>query len=268
MPGFSLNRTNKETKTMKVELKKHDDNTDTESSRYYLSIIPDPGENLQNRITIQGVAIDASDRMIPISIGTIFRLDGTVYMIEQCQTLPACVGFVRNRMDMPVALISSAGADPRIDRTLTLLENLERNALSYCEAGNLLVLRIRKVEETLERQLPPCFTFTHGPIKWHSEFATSNRGSFGPTLAYIDDHRSRPIPDKWEDAGKSEYLHGDYNVCIDYATRDEILEVASALPEFLEALNESLRAKASEATEAKAMIEAAHVTDKEKKQDD
>ena len=121
--------------------------------------------------------------------------------------------------------------------------NLAEKAASYKRGGNHLLKAIQEVEEVLTSLFGEYsqFRFIHDCTVYMVNLATSNIGTYGEALCYVQDHgeghqRFKPMPPQWSAAGEGFYLHNDFHCWIDQATRAEIVKVAENLPAFLKAL--------------------------------
>ena len=120
---------------------------------------------------------------------------------------------------------------------------LAQKAADYRTGGDHVLKAIAQVEKILADVFGEYdqFRYTHSRISFVANLATSNVGEYGPALCYVerrDDNASsrKPMPPTWADAGAGFYLHQDFRVRINNATRSEINHVATGLLGFLEAL--------------------------------
>lgn len=138
------------------------------------------------------------------------------------------------------------------------LTTLANKAASYRRGGNHLLKAIDQIEDILVKCFGDYqqFRFTHEHIAFVVNLECSNVGEYGPALCYVSNRdRLKPMPETWREAGGSYYLHSDFSVTINDATRSEIWKVAKALPAFLEALATFLGDKAAENEEKAASLE-------------
>ncbi len=128
--------------------------------------------------------------------------------------------------------------------------SLAKKAASYKRGGNHLLKAIEEIEEVLTSLFGEYtqFRFIHKCVGYVANLANSNVGAYGPALCYAEQHgegraRFKPMPSQWSDAGSGFYLHNDFHVWIDTATRSEIVRVATNLPDFLRSLADFLEEK-------------------------
>ena len=128
--------------------------------------------------------------------------------------------------------------------------DLAEKAASYKRGGNHLLKAIQEVEEILTSLFGEYtqFRFIHECVAYVANVASSNVGDYGEALCYLQDHgqghqRQKPMPSQWSNAGGGFYLHNDFHVWIDTATRTEVVKVAKNLPAFLKSLADFLEEK-------------------------
>jgi len=117
--------------------------------------------------------------------------------------------------------------------------NLAIKANNYKRGGNHLLKALAGVQKVLEDLFGDYaqFQFTHKHVTYLENLATSNVGEYGPALCFgHSDMLPKPLPDVWSSAGDGFYLHRDFKIWINTATRSEIIKVAADLPDFLKAL--------------------------------
>jgi len=132
------------------------------------------------------------------------------------------------------------------DKVLDLAEK----AASYKRGGNHLLKAITEIEEVLTSLFGDYsqFRFIHECVAYLENVASSNVGDYGEALCYVEDHGEghrvfKPMPSQWKFAGGGLYLHGDFHVWINKATRAEVVRVAEGLPAFLKSLADFLEKK-------------------------
>lgn len=129
------------------------------------------------------------------------------------------------------------------------LLNLAEKAANYKRGGNHLLHAVKAVEEILESFFEDYvqFRFIHENVAYLNNVASSNVGEYGPALCYTQDctghQRFKPMPPQWSSSGGGFYLHNDFHVWIDTATRAEVVKVAENLPAFLNSLADFLEEK-------------------------
>ncbi len=142
--------------------------------------------------------------------------------------------------------------------------NLAEKAAGYKRGGNHLLKAINEIEQYLVNLFDNYsqFRFIDEPVAFLNNLVNSNIGQYGPALVYVDAHnnkmsrdRFKPMPPTWGDAGRGFYLHNDFHIWIDYATRSDIIDVATALVAFLKGLADFLEAKGAENEISAAAIE-------------
>lgn len=137
------------------------------------------------------------------------------------------------------------------------LLNLAEKAAGYKRGGKHLLKAIQEIQEILTNLFDGYsqFRFVDEPIAFLNNLATSNIGEYGPALVYVDAlenkllrnrERFKPMPPSWEESGNGFYLHNDFKVWIDCATRSDIVYFTEKLPSFLNSLANFLEEKGNE----------------------
>ena len=132
------------------------------------------------------------------------------------------------------------------------LLNLAEKAANYKRGGNHLLKALRQVEHILENLLGDYSQFrfiSTKSVAYLGNLATSNIGVYGSALCFVESRqqdRYKPLPASWTEAGSGFYLHNDFHVWIDTATRSEIAKIAANLPDFLQSLAEFLEEKGTQ----------------------
>ncbi len=127
--------------------------------------------------------------------------------------------------------------------------DLAEKAASYKRGGNHLLKAISQVEEILKTLFEGYtqFRFIHECVAYVENVASSNIGDYGEALCYVDDREGyqlfKPMPSQWSAAGGGFYLHNDFHVWINKATRVEVVKVAENLSAFLKSLADFLEKK-------------------------
>ena len=146
--------------------------------------------------------------------------------------------------------------------------NLAEKAANYRRGGNHVLKAISKVENVLIDLFADYdqFRFVDTHVGFLNNLATSNIGVYGPALVYVETHHNKtrksykPLPPSWESAGSGFYLHNDFKIWIDYATRSDIVQVATDLVAFLKSLASFLEEKGTvndtSATEIEKIVDA------------
>lgn len=127
--------------------------------------------------------------------------------------------------------------------------DLADKAASYKRGGNHLLKAIQEVEEVLINLFGEYtqFRFIYMSLAYVGNVTSSNVGDYGAALCYALErggHREfKPMPSTWASAGDGFYLHNDFHVWINKATRAEVVKVAENLPAFLNSLADFLEGK-------------------------
>lgn len=146
-----------------------------------------------------------------------------------------------------MAVLNDTGRDAQQRRKAMTdqILNLAEKAANYKRGGNHLLKAIGKVQDALIDLFADYsqFRFVDEPVAFLNNLASSNIGAYGPALVYVQPYhneinreRYKPMPPNWQDAGSGFYLHNDFHVWIDYATRSDIIKAATGLVAFLKSL--------------------------------
>ena len=96
---------------------------------------------------------------------------------------------------------------------------------------------LEKLNELQDNVLPKIINrqVTCGNVRYTPNFMSSNIGSWGSALVYVENNEfyGKPLPDTISKIGRSTYMHGDLHKGFTFADRKEILAIAKGLPQLL-----------------------------------
>lgn len=121
------------------------------------------------------------------------------------------------------------------------IELLAEKAAKYNRGGEHMLSKLRDIEQQLQELVPANFRFQHGQVGYSTHYKSSNIGSWDDVLCFVPTHAEHtsewhPIPDKWNDAGDSGYMHNDFNTTYEKASRMETKAIAKEIPAFIQEL--------------------------------
>ena len=131
------------------------------------------------------------------------------------------------------------------------IETLTEEIARYKNVCQGLLDKLGTFEVELIKIMPNDFEFEYRGVKYTSDFKESNVSEYGEALVFYDEYANgndhpdyemqynvveAVVPIYKKNLGDSYYLHGDLNVRIHHTTRQQVKEMAAALPAFLAAL--------------------------------